>query len=378
MFGGSVAEDSPGSDTDLRYMGKSGSQDMNYLTNQDEDLRRINNQEGRSSSMNHGDEDLRFGGSASGPGRPGINEFDVRNPYGDRDFRHLGATMGFKSSMDSGDTFGDMERDSRSKSWDDDKAIGGSSDGSRNNFDKRDIMSNVNIPLGLGNIPGAQMGSNHHNMQNISPNMPPTMPIVPHPSINQLSAMQNKNNTNMMPGNMGDGQIPPHLMHMPPNFGPNGPPMLPNVSGGFGPNFRPPNPNFGPNQHFRPNPMAPFAPNQGPGPFNNNFSAPPNFRCPTPGNQGPPPNFDRSGYGPNFRNQMQNNQPGGGPNGGGSFNAGFGKNYGNGSSANNNKNGPNRGINRNSNDNNRNNYNNNRGRGRDNDQGRGSRLRDNY
>ncbi|KAK0075925.1 hypothetical protein PV325_006170 [Microctonus aethiopoides] len=369
VFGGNaMAEDSQSSDTDLRYMmGKPGSIDGNYMLNQDEDLRRMNNVENRS-SMNRGDEDLRFSVSGSGPGRPINNEYDMRNTYGDRDFRHIGSSINFNKSSIDDDNYGDMERDSRQRPWDDDKS--GSSDITRNNFDKRDIIpSSMGNNMTLGNM-SVGMSSNHHNMQNISPNMPSVLPLVPHPNMNQLSAIQNKNNSNMMSGNMSDGSMPPHLLHMPPNFGPNGPPMPPNSSGGFGQNFRPPpNGNFGPNQHFRPNPIAPFAPNQGNGPFNNNFSMPPNFRCSNPGNQ-ISSNFDRSGFGPNYRNQS------GGPNGGGSFNpGGFGKNYGN--NSNGNKNGPNRGMNRNSNDNNRNNYNN-RGRGRDNDQSRGSRLRDNY
>ncbi|XP_034941310.1 uncharacterized protein Wdr33 [Chelonus insularis] len=370
VFGSnSVAEDSQGSDNDLRQMLGKNSQDVNYYLNQDEDLRRINNVEGRS-YINHGDESIRFNVTGSGPGRPGANDFDLRqNSFGDRDFRHLGPPMGFKkSSMDS-DSFGEMDRDSRPRPWDDDKNVGGSNDGNRNNFDKRDIMPpNLanNMALALGNLSG-NMNTNHHNMQNINPNMPPILSMLPHTAINQFSNIQNKNNPNLMSNNMNDNSLPPHLAHI------GGPLMPPNVGGNFGPNFRPPNGNFGPNQHFRPNLMAPFAPNQGGGPFNNNFPGPPNFRCPNPGNQ-LPPNFDRPGFGPNFRNSMSGNQSGMGPNGGGGFNAGFGKNYNNSGG---NKNGPNRGMNRNSNDNNRNNYNN-RARGRDNDQSRGSRLRDNY
>lgn len=400
VFGGSMTEDSQSSDTDVRY--GSGVGNSPFLTNQDEDLRRMMASGDNRGDHGRGDEDLRFNISG-GPGRPQsghMSEYEMRNSFGDKDFRHLGAQIGGfgqKSSLDgSGDHYGDRdrerdrERDGRSR-WDDENMLGcgssGSGDGpSRNNFDKRDGM-----PPGMG--ASGHMGSvglmpNHHNMQNINPNMPPPMPpMVPHPSMSGHPSMQNKNNSGMMPAGMMDGPMP-HMMHHPnigpPNFGPNGPPP-PNSGPGFGPNFRPPNGNFGPNQHFRPNPMAPFGPNPPPGAFINNFQGPPNFRGPNPGNSGPP-NFDRSNFGPNFRGQSQMS---GGPNGGGGFGAGgFGNNFsgnggggGNGNGGGHNKNGPNRGMNRSSNDNNasgRNNYNNRGGRGRDGDQSRGSRLRDNY
>lgn len=416
---GFSGDDSANSDTDLRYStNTTTAQDISNYLSQDEDLRRLNAMD----RINR-DEDLRFGSGSgsSGPGRP---DFDLRNAFGDRDFRHTMPPPPFnKSSSSSIDSdknkYGDQ--DNRPRVWDDDKIIG-NNDLSRNNFDKRNVMPpnmmNNNLTIGqMTNMPSG-LGKNHHNMQNISPNMPPSM--VPHPNINQITPnMQNKNNnSNMMGGNggmndgpsMNDGLMSnsPHMMHMPPNFGPNGPPMPPNSN--FNPNFRPPNGNFGPNQHFRPM-GPPFGP---PGPFNN---FPPNFRCPNPNN--PPPNFERPGFGQNYRNQMPGNSSGGGNNSGGSFNSGFNKNYdrggggggssssgGSGGNGNNNKNGHNnsnnnnnnRGMNRNSNDNNRNNNynssnnnsnssssssnssnnNSNRGRGRDNDQSRGSRSRDNY
>lgn len=397
VFGGSMTEDSQSSDTDLRY----GREHVNspFMMNQDDDIRRMMNHENRA-GHGRGDEDLRFNMSG-GPGRPPtghLTEFDMRNNYPDKDFRHAG--FGQKSSIDSsGDHYSDRDRDrdrdGRSR-WDDDSMIGSGGSGDapgRNTFDKRDMLAlgiSNNVPhIGSGMTSGAL--SNHHNMQNINPNMPPPMPsMVPHPGMSGHPGMQSKNNPGMMAGGMMDGPIP-HMMHHPnlgpPNFGPNGPP--PSNSGpNFAPNFRPPNGNFGPNQHFRP--MAPFASNAPPGPFNNNFPGPPGFHGPNTGNSGPP-NFDRANFGPNFRGQ---NQMPGGPNGGSGsgFNngGGFGNNFGGGGGGRNSghdKNGPNRGMKRSSNyddfdDRNnasgRNNYNNRGGRGRDGDQSRGSRLRDNY
>lgn len=374
VFGvGGMSDDSlSNNDSDLRQItGMKNPQDINYFANQDEDLRRINSVDNRGGMGR--DEDMRMNvASASGPGRPPgmmINEFemrnsfDMRNSYGDRDFRHLGPPPiigGFKkSSMDGNDNFGsgDMDRDGRQRSWDDDKGMN-SNDSGRSNFDKRDMSSNMqnnSMQMSMGNMSSGNMGSNHHNMQNISPNMPPSMmSMMPphhqqHHQMNHLSNIQNKNNSSMMGGNDNSGPMPPHMMHMS-NFGPNGPPppMPPN----FGPNFRPPNGNYGPNPPYRPNPMAPFAPSQNM-PFNNNFP-PPNFRGPNPGNN-QMSNFDRPpGFGPNFR-MSGGNQSGHGS-GGGNFNSGYGKNYnnsgggggnmgssGSGNNSGGNKNGPNRG-----------------------------------
>ncbi|XP_015601128.1 uncharacterized protein LOC107270542 [Cephus cinctus] len=380
VFGGSITEDSQSSDTDLRFnVGNSLKSNAlsgdGFHSSQDEDLRRM--AAGDMRGMNRNDEDLRFGG----PGRlSGNSDHDMRNSYGDKDFRQMSHGFGMKKPSSDGDPYG--ERDGRSR-WDDEK---NRPDGSRksdfpgSNFDKRDGMPmgmssmGNNTPHMGNNMPHMGNMPNHHNMQNINPNMPPPIPsMVPHPNMTQHPNMQNKNNPNMPPHpnmqNM-DGSMQ-HMMHhpnMPPSFGPNGPPP-----GNFGPNFRPPNGNFGPNQHFRPNPMVPFAPNAGP--FNNNFQGPPNFRGPNPGNSS---NFDRTGFGSNFRgpNPGNQSQSSGGPN---NYNSGFGNFGGGGSGGGGGKNSHNRGMNRGSNDNmGRNNYN--RGRGRDNDQSRGSgsRSRDNY
>ena len=301
------------------------------------------------------DEDMR-GRMMSGDGRRYDEDLRVSSC---QDYRHSSTNYGQSSSLD-GEHYSererdrdrdrdrdrererererDRDRDGRSR-WDDDTMMGGSSnDGSgRNNYDKRDMM-----PPNMGN-----------NMQNINPNMPPP---------------------GMMPGPGMSGGIH-HPNFGPPNFGINGPP--PPTGPNFNPNFRPPNGNYGPSQHFRPNPMAPFAPNPPPGPFNNNNFPPPNYRGQNPGNSGPG-NFERTNFGREFRgNQMPP-----GPNAGGGFNQGFGGNNFGGNGGGGHKNGPpNRGMNRPVNDNNgsgRNNYNNRGGRGRDGDQSRGSRPRDNY
>jgi len=355
VFSGVITEDSQSNDTDLRFSKSNLVAESNsFHSGQDEDHRRSGLHD--LSRSNRGDEDLRFNMS-TGPGRPSsVNEFDSRgNNFADKDFRNF---LSSKSLDD--DDYDEREHDNASGRWDDEEA-----DGSRgkldstfgNNFDKRDN----GVAMGMGNnLHGPMAGiphlPNHHNMQNINPNMPPPIPsLVPHPNMSQHPSMQGKPPHPGMPGI--DGPMPPHMMpphpNMHPGFGPNGPPP-----GGFGPNFRPPPPNsnFGPN-HFRPNPMLPFGPNQGPPPFGNNFQGPPNFRGPNVA----PMNFDRPSFGPNFRGQTPQGQLN-------NFNSNFG-NFG--------KNGPNRGISRGGSDMGRGGYNN-RGRGRDNDQSRGGRGRDNY
>lgn len=385
VFGGVITEDSQSSDIDLRFgMGKN-SESNSFHSGQDEDHRRLGSHSDLTRGGSRGDEDLRFNMSA-GPGRPGSrNEYDLRgNSFADKDFRSIG---GYSKKQLDNDMYDERERDGR---WDDEKSKGdgprGKSDG--NGFDKRDN----GMPLGpggmgMGHMSGMPHLSNHHNMQNINPNMPPSIQgLMPHPNISQHPGMQGKPPP-PHPGMSGmDGPMLPHMMpHHPgmhPVFGPNGPPP-----GGFGPNFRlpPPNGNFGPN-HFRPGPIPPFGPNQGPPPFGNSFQGPPNFRGPNSG----PMSFDRPVFGPNFRGQ----NPQGPLN---NFNSNFG-NFG--------KNGPNRGMNRGgggsggggggggsgggsgssgggggggsgSGGDNRSGYSN-RSRGRDNDQSRGSRGRDNY
>ncbi|KAG5345998.1 WDR33 protein, partial [Acromyrmex charruanus] len=355
VFSGVITEDSQSNDTDLRFSKSSLAAESNsFHSGQDEDHRRSGLHD--LSRSNRGDEDLRFNMS-TGPGRPSsVNEYDSRgNNFADKDFRNF---LSSKSLDD--DDYDEREHDNVSGRWDDEEA-----DGSRgkldstfgNNFDKRDN----GVAMGMGNNMHGPMAGiphlpNHHNMQNINPNMPPPMPsLVPHPNMSQHPSMQGKPPHPGMPGI--DGPMPPHMMpphpNMHPGFGLNGPPP-----GGFGPNFRPPPPNsnFGPN-HFRPNPMLPFGPNQGPPPFGNNFQGPPNFRGPNVA----PMNFDRPSFGPNFRGQTPQGQLN-------NFNSNFG-NFG--------KNGPNRGISRGGGDMGRGGYNN-RGRGRDNDQSRGGRGRDNY
>jgi len=363
VFGGVITEDSQSSDTDLRFgIGKPNplaGESNSFHSGQDEDHRRSGIHVDLSRSGNRGDEDLRFNISA-GPGRPGSrNEYDLRgNSFADKDFRNIGNFLSSKS-LDDDDDYDEREHDNAGGRWDDEKA-----DGSRGkldsafagSFDKRDN----GIAIGMGNSMHGHMAgiphlSNHHNMQNINPNMPPPIPsLVPHPNMSQ-HPMQGKPPHPGMPGI--DGPMPPHMMahhpNMHPGFGPNGPPPS-----SFGPNFRPPpNGNFGPN-HFRPSPMLPFGPNQGPPPFGNSFQGPPNFRGPNVA----PMNFDRPGFGPNFRGQNPQGQLN-------NFNSNF-SNFG--------KNGPNRGMNRGGGDNmGRSSYSN-RGRGRDNDQSRGGRGRDNY
>ncbi|XP_072757751.1 uncharacterized protein Wdr33 isoform X2 [Anoplolepis gracilipes] len=352
VFGGiPITEDSQSSDTDLRF-GKSNTTEVNSF--QDEDHRRGGDS---ARNSNRGDEDLRFG-------RPGShNEYELSrtNSFADKDFRNISFPP--KKLLDVDDIYDERDRDGGR--WTDEEKNDGprKPDGTYASFsDKRDNGLATMGPGGIGNsIHGHIAGlphlqTNHHNMQNINPNMPPPIPsLVPHPGMAQHPGMQGK------PPHPGlDGPIPPHMMpHHPnmhhPGFGPNGPPP-----GGFGPSFRPPpNGNFGPN-HFRPSPMPPFGPNhQGPPPpFGNSFQGPPNaFRGPNAG----PMNFDRPGFGPNFRGQNPQAQLN-------NFNSNFG-NFG--------KNGPNRGMNRGGDNMGRSGYSN-RGRGRDNDQSRGGRGRDNY
>ncbi|KYN00307.1 WD repeat-containing protein 33 [Cyphomyrmex costatus] len=355
VFGGIITEDSQSSDTDLRFNKSSlAAENNSFHSGQDEDHRRSGLHD--LSRSNRGDEDLRFNMSA-GPGRPGsLNEYDSRgNNFVDKDFRNF---LSSKSLND--DDYDEREHDNAGGRWDDEETDGshGKLDNTfGNNFDKRDN----GVAMGMSNSMHSHMAGiphlpNHHNMQNINPNMPPPIPsLVPHPNMSQHPGIQGKSPHPGMPGL--DGPMPPHMMphhpNMHPGFGPNGPPP-----GGFGPNFRPPpNSNFGPN-HFRPNPMLPFGPNQGPPPFGNNFQGPPNFRGPNVA----PMNFDRPSFGPNFRGQTPQGQLN-------NFNSNFG-NFG--------KNGPNRGISRGGGDNmGRSGYSN-RGRGRDNDQSRGGRGRDNY
>ncbi|XP_066598485.1 pre-mRNA 3' end processing protein WDR33 isoform X2 [Prorops nasuta] len=370
VFGGIMTEDSQSSDTDLRYsVGKSnmlsGDSANLYHTGQDEDLRRLHANDSRIGSR--GDDDMRFG-MPSGPGRPGSHsDQDSRNNYGDKDFRHIGLhSFSGKKSFDD-DGYDDRDRDEDSR-WIEEKGVNSDprkSEGAfaMSNFDKRD-----NISSGINNMSPFMSNNmahitNHHNMQNINPNMPPMGNLMSHSSM--PPNMQNKPpHPNMQ--NM-DGPMS-HMMHHPnmhPNFGPNGPPP-----GSFGNNFRPPNGNFGPNQHFRPGSIPPFGPNQVP-PFGGNFQGPGNFRMHGFGNSGPP-NFDRSGFSGNFRGQNSGGQNQGGPN---NFNNSFG------SFASGNKSGLNRGMNRGPNDNSMGRSGggyNNRGRGRDSDQPRGSRGRDNY
>ncbi|XP_011870906.1 PREDICTED: pre-mRNA 3' end processing protein WDR33 isoform X2 [Vollenhovia emeryi] len=367
VFGGVITEDSQSSDTDLRFgIGKPNllAADSNsFHSGQDEDHhRRSGLHIDPTRSGSRGDEDLRFNISA-GPGRPGSrNDYDLRsNSFADKDFRNIGGFLLSKSlDDDDDDDYDEREHGGR---WDDEKVDGsrGKLDGTfaGNSFDKRDNGIAMG-PGGMGNsIHGHMIGmphlSNHHNMQNINPNMPPPIPsLVPHPNMSQHPGMQGKPHPGM-PGI--DGPMPPHMMPHHPSihsgFGPNGPPP-----GGFGPNFRPPpNGNFGPN-HFRPSPILPFGPNQGPPPFGNSFQGPPSFRGPNVA----PINFDRPGFGPNFRGQNPQGQLN-------SFNSSFG-NFG--------KNGPSRGMSRGGGDNIGRSGFSNRGRGRDNDQSRGGRGRDNY
>ncbi|XP_012542507.2 uncharacterized protein LOC105840184 isoform X1 [Monomorium pharaonis] len=365
VFGGMITEDSQSSDTDLRFgIGKSNplAAENNFHSGQ-EDHRRSGFHVDSTRSGNRNDEDLRFN-IAGGPGRPGLHsEYDSRgNSFVDKDFRNIGSFLSSKTLDD--DDYDDREHDNVGDRWDDEKADGARCklDGTfaGNTFDKRDNGIAMG-PGGMGNNMHGHMGgmphlSNHHNMQNINPNMPPPIPsLVSHPNMSQHPGMQNKP---PHPGMSGiDGPMAPHIMphhpNMHPGFGPNGPPP-----GGFGPNFRPPsNGNFGPN-HFRPSPMLPFGPNQGPPPFGNSFQGPPNFRGPNVA----PINFDRPGFGSNFRGQNPQGQLN-------NFNSNFG-NFG--------KNGPNRGMSRGGGENmGRSGYSN-RGRGRDNDQSRGGRTRDNY
>jgi len=352
VFGGIITEDSQSSDTDLRFgLGKPNVAENNSFHN-DEDHRRSGSHDLRSSNRN--DEDLRFNISSSG--RLGSHDYDPRsNSFADKDFRTISGFSLLKK-LDN-DIYDERERDStNSGRWNDEKDDTPRSKSdvfTGNNFDKRD--NSMTIIPGMGNSIHSHMAgishlSNHHNVQNINPNMPPPIPsLVPHPNIQH--PMQGKPPHPGMPGI--DGSMP-HIMHHPnihPAFGPSGPPP-----GSFGPNFRPPpNGNFGPN-HFRPSPM-PFGPNQGPPPFGSNFQGPPNFRGPNAG----PMSFERPGFGPNFRGQNSQGQLN-------NFNSSFG-NFGG-------KNGPNRVMNRGNSDS-RSGYNN-RGRGRDNDQSRNSRARDNY
>lgn len=364
VFGGVITEDSQSSDTDLRFIGKSNAlsaESNSFHGGQDEDHHRRHHggSDLASGRGSRGDEDLRFN---LGPGRSGGShgDYDLRNNFADKDFRFP------KKLLDASDPYDERDRDTGR--WDDEKTAGNdgpsrkSVDGAfgGNGFDKRDLGG-----PGMHHMAGVGMSHgmpNHHNMQNINPNMPPPLSsLVPHPNMGQHPSLQGKPPHPGMPG-MPDGPpMPPHMMHHPnmhPGFGPNGPPP----PGSFGPNFRPPpNGNFGPN-HFRPSPMPPFGPNQGPPPFGNGFQGPPSFRGP---NAGPPMNFDRpGGFGPNFRGQTPQGQLN-------SFNSNYG-NYGG-------KNGPNRGLSRGGGGDNmgRSGYGN-RGRGRDNDQSRGARGRDNY
>lgn len=396
VFGASISEDLS-SDTESRSgMGKSGTSiagDSSYGISLDEDLRRLPS-DMRSLGR---DEDLRFnslGNMSGGPGRPSMgSDQDLRIQsmnFGDKDFRQMPPhSFGMGDSNLDNDPFDERDRDrdrgDRSR-WDDENGRGLGDNFNmdfpgNNNFDKHDNMP-ANMS-GMGNNHGmGHMGnmSNHHNMQNINPNMSHHMSSMgPHPSMSSHMGMQNKNNPSMSSHqgmqNM-DGPMPhmnsPNMMHhpnmssMPPGFGPNGMPP-----GNFSPNFRPPNGNFGGNQHFRPNPMAPFAPNSGP-PYNSGSympnQGPPNLRGPNSGSQGPP-NYDRPGFGgPNFR----------GPNSSGQGQTGYGGYSGS------SKNGPmhnmsNRSRNSNENNGGRSGYGN-RGRGRDNDQPRGAnaRGRDNF
>ncbi|XP_051165665.1 uncharacterized protein LOC127284318 [Leptopilina boulardi] len=306
VFGGSMNDDSQSSDNYLRDGYNEEEED------DEEDYRRFMD-----------DDEYRF----NTPGLVGRSDLDVRNKFMEKDFRlrHFMDDRD-RDSFGAGDSFSERDGNTENRSrWESDKEIGEASKFG-NMFEKPPNMSTM--PPHLGSLP------NHHNMQNINPNMPPPMSNMgPH---SNMPPHSNKS--------MGMDGLPPHMMHPPPPFGPNGPPPPP-----FGPNFRPNGPNFGPN--FRP--MGPF----GTPPFSN--FGPPNFRGPN-----GPPNFERPGFGPNFRGPPP--RPGG-PN----FNPGFGS-FGP------NKNGPNMGI-RGPNDSGmgiRNNFNG-RGRGRDGDGSRGM-GRDNY
>lgn len=355
VFGGMMTDDSQSSDTDLRF-GKPNalSADSNSFHGQDEDHHRRGGSHSGVDSMSNRDEDLRFNLTA-GLGRPGVSHSEYeRNSFTDKDLRFPP-----KKSLDN-DIYDDRDRDSIGR-WDDEKGSDGlqrkPSDGGLfggNGFDKRDNLSAMGGP-GMHHMVGSLPHGmpNHHNMQNINPNMPPPLTsLVPHPGMSQHPGMQGKPPPHPgMPG-LPDGPMPPHMI-----------PHHPNMHPGFGPNFRPPpNGNFGPN-HFRPSPLPPFGPNQGPPPppFGNGFQGPPNFRGPN----GGPLNFDRPGFGPNFRSQNPPSQLT-------NFNSNYGKYAG--------KNGPSRGMSRGNgggSDKGRSGYNN-RGRGRDNDQSRNARGRDNY
>lgn len=354
VFGGMMTEDSQSSDTDLRF-GKSNvlSAESNSFHGPDEDHHRRGGPHGGGDPLGGGrvDEDLRFSLNA-GLGRAGgsHSEYDLRNSFADKDFR-----FSSKKSLDN-DIYDDRDSIGR---WDDEKGGDGpqrkttdSGVFGGNGFDKRDNLGAMGGPGMHHMVGGMPHGMpNHHNMQNINPNMPPPLPsLVPHPGMSQHPGMQGKPPPHPGMSGLPDGPMPPHMM-----------PHHPGMHPGFGPNFRPPpNGNFGPN-HFRPSPLPPFGPSQGPPPFGNGFQGPPNFRGPN----GGPLNFDRSGFGPNFRGQNPPSQLN-------SFNSSYGK-YGG-------KNGPSRGMSRSSGGGDsmgRSGYNN-RGRGRDNDQSRSSRGRDNY
>ncbi|EFN82285.1 WD repeat-containing protein 33 [Harpegnathos saltator] len=245
VFGGIMTEDSQSSDTDLRF-GKLNalSAESNSFHNQDDDHHRRGGPHDLANSR--GDEDLRFS-LAVGLGRPGgsHSEYDSRNSFADKDFRFPP-----KKSLDN-DIYDDRDRDSLNR-WDDEKSGDGpqrkSVDGGvfgGNGFDKRDnlgAMGGPGLHHMIGGIPHGM--PNHHNMQNINPNMPPPLPsLVPHPGMSQHPGMQGKPPHPGMPG-LSDGPIPPHMI-----------PHHPSLHPGFGPNFRPPpNGNFGPN-HFRPSVM---------------------------------------------------------------------------------------------------------------------------
>lgn len=267
VFGGGMTEDSQSSDVDMRYGMKS---EDDYM---DEDYRRFGDKGNRL------DDDMRFNMN-SGPGRPDI---EVWKKDGDTD------------------AFGRNRWDDESRKDNNDFL---------SSFDKRELPPGMSMTGHLGN---------HHNMQNMNPNMP-----------SHGGPAGNKGLHGSMEG------MPPHMMHPPP-FGPNRPPPGP-----FPMNFRPPNGNFP--AGFRPmGPPPPFGPNQGP--FGNNFQGH-GFRGPG--------NFERP-FGANFR----------GPNQGNNFGPGFNNFAG--------KNGP-----RGSMDNMRNNNFGNRGRGRDGESTRGGRgQRDN-
>jgi hypothetical protein len=342
-FSGTFTEDMDllqTSDTDFKY-GCSYSDRLSkdkFNENYTDDYRRHMLEIARNRNEEH---DLKQN-SSSGLGRPGELqvEIDVKSDFYDNDLRSIHNTFSEKTAF--------IQRDEENRlPWEEETRNTRKIDvtASQGNFDKPDMISGNSY-----NGNNMQHTVNHHNMQNINPNMRSTG-ITPFSIISQHTSKLSLHSSI-------EGPLSQIISHhnAPPPFRPNGPP--PQISTAFGStNFRTPqNGNFPPNIHFR---QLGLLPTQGH--FNNFSGPPPTFR---PINS----TFDRSNFGTNFRGQSPTQQSAG-------TSTNYNLNYGNYSG----KTGPNRNssVNRTSNDNNRNNFNN-RGRGRDNDQLRGPRGRDNY